>query len=635
MQIKIFNSNKKLNRFLLKVILKETKLHNNLSLGIGYENGILPFFQTISKYPKIKWNNIKIISLIEYFDHQSTMFYALMQRDFISKLNGFDIHNFSNKIEDIKNLKDVNNLNSLYNNQIDLGIFFLDFRGNFLLNDYESKCNFIHISTNGDKIISPGLKSIFSFFKIIIIANDQNSQVVLKKLVSKEIDEDDPFTFLNFHKNSILLTLSSLVSKKNIAKSVNSKDIEKWSKKLFKDNQHFEENDNLNVISGDKYIDDNLDEIVINSEKSLDNELEEALKIIDENREEESIISDEIESNQIVDDSLLNNLNENYFDENNNFDQDLYGNNIEDKNLFNSNDLLDDNKNEETFYIDSAIEIENKENVNCDQITDNSNYNQNSILLEEEKREGINYDPIIDNSNYNQNSILLEEQDRKNDNINPVVDDKLDLKNAFDNREKLNFNVKEALNLNKYLYRQEEIKVLEPKVIVSQELHNIRRNNMNEINYLERVIKIKEDTLKTIEALQNLNTSSPKNTKPRSLQFKYIPGIRPTPMLAIYDTPNFDVYSNIKDLMMQSIKVTSSENNFTNNFKHFWNHGAYIIFDEVSLEIKAFLFSDFSNFIFLLRNINKELWFYVINAMELIFENESKIFIDEFLLINK
>ncbi|MEG2249996.1 MAG: hypothetical protein RSD09_00200 [Bacilli bacterium] len=156
------------------------------------------------------------------------MFYSLLQNEFISKLNNFNEKNFLTKIDDIKNLKDSHNLNDLYINKIDLGILYLDFRGNFLLNDYESKCNFIHISTNGDKIISPGLKSILlSFKKLIIIGNNVKSERVLNKLISKKIDENEPFTFLNFHKNSILLTLTSLISKRNIVDSIESGDFEK------------------------------------------------------------------------------------------------------------------------------------------------------------------------------------------------------------------------------------------------------------------------------------------------------------------------------------------------------------------------------------------------------------------------
>lgn len=634
MQIKIFNSNKKLNKFLLKTILKETKLDNNLSLGIGYENGILPFFPIISNFKKIKWNNIKIISLIEYFDHQSTMFYTLLQRDFISKLNGFDNYNFFNKIDDIKTLKKLNNLNFLYDKQIDLGIFFLDFRGNFLLNDYESKCNFIHISTNGDKIISPGLKSIFSFFKIIIIANDTSSQTVLDKLVSKEIDEDEPFTFLNFHKNSILLTLSSLVSKKKIAKSVNSIDIEKWTKKIFKDNQNFDTNSNLNIISGDKYIDDNLDQIALNSEKSLDKELEDALKIIDEEKDAIPIILDETDNDnkiniaydsenlydEIVDNSLLDNLNQNYSSKENNFDLDLYGNNVDDKNLFDS-DYLSNNKSEENEFISDS-----------------------KFLYESDIRKNLDDDtPIVDNNYYStdfEKSILLDEKNSENIMLEPIelksdVDLKLDksLNDTFDFdiKEKFDFSIKKILKSNDYLFRKEDIRIIESKIPIIQKDYDFKKNNMDEINYLQRVIKIKEDTLKIIESLQNLHLV--KDAKEDMMQFRYIPGIRPTPMLAIYDTPNFDVFANIRNLMNQEIKVVNYESDFIDNFKHFWNHGAYIIFDESSLEIKSLVFSDFSNFIFLLRSINKALWFYVKESMRLIFEKESKIFMDEFLLI--
>lgn len=644
MQIKIFNNNKKLNKFLLKTILKETKLHNNFSLGIGYENGILPFFKVISDYKKIRWNNIKIISLIEYFDHQSTMFYALMQKEFISKLTRFNSHNFFNKIEDIKNLKDLNNLNNLYNEKIDLGIFFLDFRGNFLLNDYESKCNYIHISTNGDKIISPGLKSILSFSKIIIISNDENSQKVLNKLTSKKIDEDEPFTFLNFHRNSILLTLSSLLSKKNIVKSINSSDVEKWSKKIFKDNQNFETNNNLNDISGDKYIDDKLDETFINSEKSLDKELEEALKTINEETEIESDISDEInleytnevESDVIIDDSLMNNLNQDYSNEIDNFDKDLYGSdNAEDINLFESNNLSNHD-------INSEISLNNL-NMDMHNVADE---NEHTHVYDLEDKIGNKDDmsdlPTINDNIYSGHSILLEEDNKENEHLSsvPAMDSKLSVNDkpsgSLHIKEELNSNVKQFSKFNDhYLYKKEDIQILESKPFVSEKKPEIKRNNIDEINYLRRIIKIKEDTLQTIESLQYLNSGFSKNIKEETIQFKYIPGNRPTPMIAIYDTPNIGVFENIKDLMIKSIEDFSYESSFINEYKHFWNHGAYLIYDEDSLEIKSLLFSDFSTLIFLLRSINKDLWFNITKSMELFFDNELKIFIDEFSLSKK
>lgn len=627
MEIKLFKSDKKLNKFLLKTILKETKYNNHLSLGVGYENEMIPFFKIISEFKKIKWDNIKIVSLIEYFDHQSTMFYSLLQNEFISKLNNFNEKNFLTKIDDIKNLKDSHNLNDLYINKIDLGILYLDFRGNFLLNDYESKCNFIHISTNGDKIISPGLKSILlSFKKLIIIGNNVKSERVLNKLISKKIDENEPFTFLNFHKNSILLTLTSLISKRNIVDSIESGDFEKWSKKIFKDNEASEINDDINKIVGDKFIDDSLEDMSKNSESSLDDELENALRIINEEKQEIAAENSDINLEdenafdpintypEIVDNSFINNLNDTFANDSNYLDDDLYGNNFEEENLFSDNDALNDVQ-------DKNIKTTEDVNMECLPLDNVDTQKNDASVNNWLKDDGV---PVsyIKNDNKTMSTLL-----DKGNNLNTKFPNRLN-----------NFHTQKTPQFIKHV-NKEIVKPIKPL-------------NMDEINYLKNIIKIKEDTLSSIELLQkSLDTPSRsnyiKNVTPNQasvirdnvndfdLKFVYIPGMRPTPMLAVYDIPNLEVYNNTYTSMKDSLDNIDIESNYSDSFKHFWNHGAYIIFDETNLEIKSLLFSDFSLFIFLLRFINKSLWFCVPKIMQTILQNELKIFIDEFTLVKK
>mgnify|MGYP006999718125 CR=1 FL=1 len=91
------------------------------------------------------------------------------------------------------------------------------------------------------------------------------------------------------------------------------------------------------------------------------------------------------------------------------------------------------------------------------------------------------------------------------------------------------------------------------------------------------------------------------------MKFKYIPGIRPTPMLMFYNEPNLEVYEG-------QIKDAQSELNlnFKNLYKiddhHYWNNGVYIIFND-KYEVISHVISHFPNLLYLLRAINKPLIF--------------------------
>lgn len=86
------------------------------------------------------------------------------------------------------------------------------------------------------------------------------------------------------------------------------------------------------------------------------------------------------------------------------------------------------------------------------------------------------------------------------------------------------------------------------------------------------------------------------------MKLKYIPGIRPTPMLMYYNEPNIECFNEFKN-------EHDFNNNaeFSQNFKHYWNMNAYLIFDESTNIVKTMVFSVFIYVVYLLRVINKEL----------------------------
>ena len=90
------------------------------------------------------------------------------------------------------------------------------------------------------------------------------------------------------------------------------------------------------------------------------------------------------------------------------------------------------------------------------------------------------------------------------------------------------------------------------------------------------------------------------------MKFKYIPGLRPVPMLAYYNEPNIKLFDDLN---------IGFNLNFNNNNKHYWNHNAYLIIDETNNLITHAIFNNFSYLIFLLRVINKDVIFEINNDM--------------------
>lgn len=82
------------------------------------------------------------------------------------------------------------------------------------------------------------------------------------------------------------------------------------------------------------------------------------------------------------------------------------------------------------------------------------------------------------------------------------------------------------------------------------------------------------------------------------MKFKYVPGMRPTPMLMYQKEVNINIFNED----WNSFK--SGE--FTTKLNHIWNMGSYIIYDD-NLDVVSYRISNVHNFLWLLRVINKEL----------------------------
>lgn len=87
------------------------------------------------------------------------------------------------------------------------------------------------------------------------------------------------------------------------------------------------------------------------------------------------------------------------------------------------------------------------------------------------------------------------------------------------------------------------------------------------------------------------------------MKFKYVPGMRPTPMLMYYKEVNEKVF-NEENLNEDSKIYKKGE--FTQKFNHIWNMGSYFIYDD-NQEIISYRITNNYNFLWLLRVINQEI----------------------------
>ncbi|MEG1821203.1 MAG: hypothetical protein RR201_03080 [Malacoplasma sp.] len=112
-------------------------------------------------------------------------------------------------------------------------------------------------------------------------------------------------------------------------------------------------------------------------------------------------------------------------------------------------------------------------------------------------------------------------------------------------------------------------------------------------------------------------------------KFKYIPGLRPLVRMAIYNTLNKEVFHSTCLDMNERFNININQD-IDLNHAHIWSGGAYLVYEENTLEIINIVFSDFSNIIFLLRYVNKELWCNLSEDIYKIFESEKSKFLNEF-----
>ena len=737
--IKSCKNIKQLNKKIIKDIKKILSDKPSSRIGFYWDESLSEIFNALVKTKKIQWFSSRIVPIVEYKDDQTLMFEDILKNHFIDKID-ISQGNYASLKDRINKLTDNDNLNDLYkfNDGLDLIIFGIDKRGNFLFNDFESKIDYINYANNGNQLISPGIKSIMLAKQIICIVVDSEADNIVRIINDKKIDKDDIITLLNFHNNITLFTTSNIIKKKEINKEGLSEEYTPLYEELFSDvssNETQEESKPSNSLFEDKASEsilDNEDDEPEDEEdlssktedKSIETDLLEHLddlvKDEEPTQEELNAIEEEELSDEPViledDVEIVNEPEDNYdslsldnvevidTDENNNQEISLDNtdseNSIEEEfedDLSHLNDSLDQDDDFGVDNLDNIDTVEIPQEIRSNALNDEDleilRLKEVQRILEEElkhlEQSTQEVKKVDENlNNYIEKTTPVETRPKSQDEVviikdspndykdyiveepirqiypqkpikeefvieekEPVIDEiiitekDINLKQANETVTIINEEEKpleiidesKPNNISKIVIEEEPL--VEKEEQVKQTVNNekeieklydltyqprtIKRDyvitNPKTKEQIQRIIDIKEDALRTIEQLivknrldqKTLTKKDLPNTQSEFYKVKYIPGNRPTPMLMVYNEPNEQVYNTNIKRMIDTYKILINNKSFNSSNKHYWNVGSYISFNEQTNEADLIAFEHFDTFIFLLRSINKPLYFFV------------------------
>lgn len=739
--IKSCKNIKQLNKKIIKDIKKILSDKPSSRIGFYWDESLSEIFNALVKTKKIQWFSSRIFPIVEYKDDQTLMFEDILKNHFIDKID-ISQGNYASLKDRINKLTDNDNLNDLYkfNDGLDLIIFGIDKRGNFLFNDFESKIDYINYANNGNQLISPGIKSIMLAKQIICIVVDSEADNIVRIINDKKIDKDDIITLLNFHNNITLFTTSNIIKKKEINKEGLSEEYTPLYEELFSDvssNETQEESKPSNSLFEDKASESILDnkddepedeeELDLSSkteDKSIETDLLEHLddlvKDEEPTQEELNAIEEEELSDEPViledDVEIVNEPEDNYDslslddvevidnDENNNQEISLDNtdseNSIEEEfedDLSHLNDSLDQDDDFGVDHLDNIDTVEIPQEIRSNALNDEDleilRLKEVQRILEEElkhlEQSTQEVKKVDENlNNYIEKTTPVETRPKSQDEVviikdspneykdyiveepirqifpkkpikeeffveekEPVIDEiiitekDINLKQANETVTIINEEEKpleiidesKPNNISKIVIEEEPL--VEKEEQVKQTVNNekeieklydltyqprtIKRDyvitNPKTKEQIQRIIDIKEDALRTIEQLivknrldqKTLTKKDLPNTQSEFYKVKYIPGNRPTPMLMVYNEPNEQVYNANLKRMIDTYKILINTKSFNSSNKHYWNVGSYISFNEQTNEADLIAFEHFDTFIFLLRTINKPLYFFV------------------------
>lgn len=738
--IKSCKNIKQLNKKIIKDIKKILSDKPSSRIGFYWDESLSEIFNALVKTKKIQWFSSRIVPIVEYKDDQTLMFEDILKNHFIDKID-ISQGNYASLKDRINKLTDNDNLNDLYkfNDGLDLIIFGIDKRGNFLFNDFESKIDYINYANNGNQLISPGIKSIMLAKQIICIVTDSEADNIVRIINDKKIDKDDIITLLNFHNNITLFTTSNIIKKKEINKEGLSEEYTPLYEELFSDvssNETQEESRPSNSLFEDKASESILDneddeledeeELDLSSkteDKSIETDLLEHLddlvKDEEPTQEELNAIEEELSDEPVIledDVEIVNESEDNYdslslddvevidTDENNNQEISLDNtdseNSIEEEfedDLSHLNDSLDQDDDFGVDNLDNIDTVEIPQEIRSNALNDEDleilRLKEVQRILEEElkhlEQSTQEVKKVDENlNNYIEKTTPVETRPKSQDEVviikdspneykdyiveepirqiysqkpikeefvleekEPVIDEIIitekDINLKQDNETVTIINEEEKPleiideskpnNISKIVIKEEPLvekeeqvkqtvdneKEIEKLYDLTYQPRTIKRDyvitNPKTKEQIQRIIDIKEDALRTIEQLivknrldqKTLTKKDLPNTQSEFYKVKYIPGNRPTPMLMVYNEPNEQVYNTNIKRMIDTYKILINNKSFNSSNKHYWNVGSYISFNEQTNEADLIAFEHFDTFIFLLRSINKPLYFFV------------------------
>lgn len=738
--IKSCKNIKQLNKKIIKDIKKILSDKPSSRIGFYWDESLSEIFNALVKTKKIQWFSSRIVPIVEYKDDQTLMFEDILKNHFIDKID-ISQGNYASLKDRINKLTDNDNLNDLYkfNDGLDLIIFGIDKRGNFLFNDFESKIDYINYANNGNQLISPGIKSIMLAKQIICIVIDSEADNIVRIINDKKIDKDDIITLLNFHNNITLFTTSNIIKKKEINKEGLSEEYTPLYEELFSDvssNETQEESKPSNSLFEDKASESILDneddepedeeEFDLSSktedkseETDLLEHLDDLVKDEEPTQEELNAIEEELSDEPVIledDVEIVNEPEDNYdslslddvevIDTNENNNQEIsldntdYENSIEEEfedDLSHLNDSLDQDDDFGVDNLDNIDTVEIPQEIRSNALNDEDleilRLKEVQRILEEElknlEQSTQEVKKVDENlNNYIEKTTPVETRPKSQDEVviikdspneykdyiveepirqiypqkpikeefvleekEPVIDEiiitekDINLKQANEivtiiNEEEKPLEIideSKPNNISKIVIEEEPL--VEKEEQVKQTVNNekeieklydltyqprtIKRDyvitNPKTKEQIQRIIDIKEDALRTIEQLivknrldqKTLTKKDLPNTQSEFYKVKYIPGNRPTPMLMVYNEPNEQVYNTNIKRMIDTYKILINNKSFNSSNKHYWNVGSYISFNEQTNEADLIAFEHFDTFIFLLRSINKPLYFFV------------------------
>lgn len=738
--IKSCKNIKQLNKKIIKDIKKILSDKPSSRIGFYWDESLSEIFNALVKTKKIQWFSSRIVPIVEYKDDQTLMFEDILKNHFIDKID-ISQGNYASLKDRINKLTDNDNLNDLYkfNDGLDLIIFGIDKRGNFLFNDFESKIDYINYANNGNQLISPGIKSIMLAKQIICIVIDSEADNIVRIINDKKIDKDDIITLLNFHNNITLFTTSNIIKKKEINKEGLSEEYTLLYEELFSDvssNETQEKSRPSNSLFEDKASESILDneddeledeeELDLSSkteDKSIETDLLEHLddlvKDEEPTQEELNAIEEELGDEPVIledDVEIVNESEDNYdslslddvevidTDENNNQEISLDNtdseNSIEEEfedDLSHLNDSLDQDDDFGVDNLDNIDTVEIPQEIRSNALNDEDleilRLKEVQRILEEElkhlEQSTQEVKKVDENlNNYIEKTTPVETRPKSQDEVviikdspneykdyiveepirqiysqkpikeefvleekEPVIDEIIitekDINLKQDNETVTIINEEEKPleiideskpnNISKIVIKEEPLvekeeqvkqtvdneKEIEKLYDLTYQPRTIKRDyvitNPKTKEQIQRIIDIKEDALRTIEQLivknrldqKTLTKKDLPNTQSEFYKVKYIPGNRPTPMLMVYNEPNEQVYNTNIKRMIDTYKILINNKSFNSSNKHYWNVGSYISFNEQTNEADLIAFEHFDTFIFLLRSINKPLYFFV------------------------